>query len=164
MDYIVGLGGMIVTNETPARIMTFALSSCVGMTVFDPKKQVAGMIHIVLPEPLSSVASAGHPPSYFATLGVPTLFDHIQYRYGCAKEDLMVKLYGGADSGSSSDVFQIGRRNIEAVRTLLTDLGVKLSGMDTGGDQSRTLFMDVETGKISVRYQKMLAPFGQSTL
>ena len=50
-----------------------------------------------------------------------------------------------------SDSFNIGARNVEAVRAVLGQLGVRIVGAETGGCRGRTLFLHLSSGKVVVR-------------
>lgn len=158
MDLVVGLGDLVISKSREDRLMTFALASCIGVTAYHPSQKVAGMIHVVLPSPFSQEIINDYPESYFATVGVPRFFEKLTYQFGCPIHELVVKVYGGADPATHMDVFEIGRRNTEAVIPLLNQLGAKIHVIDVGGGQSRTLYLHADSGKVDVTYKKMLQP------
>ena len=65
MEHVVGLGEIVVSGSEEDIIKTFALASCVAVTVYSPSNKVAGMIHIVLPHPYDS-KDYEERPGYFA--------------------------------------------------------------------------------------------------
>ncbi len=65
MERIVGMGEYVVTDREEDVIRTFALASCVAVTVYSPRRKTAGMIHVVLPAPLSHTDERERP-GYFA--------------------------------------------------------------------------------------------------
>ena len=94
-------------------------------------------------------------PAMFVDTGVPLLFRE-SYRLGAKKERIVVKVAGGAHSGATEDAdqFQIGKRNLLALRKLLWKNNVLLHAHDVGGCQtSRTMVMDVATGSVLIRSQ-----------
>ena len=149
MEIIVGLGEIGVSDNENAKIKTFALGSCVAMTVFHPQMRAAGMIHIVLPKPLNE-KDIRERPGYFAETGVPLLIDTFCNSFYCLKQQLVIQIYGGADSKNENDVFQVGKRNVNAVKNILDNMGLNIAKSDIGGYESRTVEMDVKTGKIIV--------------
>ena len=151
MDLIVGMGECLTSNED-AVLRTFSLASCVAVTAYSPLKRAAGMIHVVLPRPLGQM-DGRERPCYFAETGVPLLFSEMLYKYGCRKEELQIQLYGGADSIMEQDVFNIGLKNIDAVRSALGKLGLTACRSELRGSDSRTIAMDVKTGFIEVSRQ-----------
>ncbi len=152
MELVAGLGKYIVSDKEDDIIRTFALASCVGVTVYNPVKKVAGMIHVVLPFPLDK-NDRKERPGYFAESGIPLLINTMCIKYGCRKEDLHVQMYGGADSRLHNDIYKVGRRNIEAVKYTLHELGLKIHKADLSGNESRTLTMEVKTGLVRVYRQ-----------
>jgi chemotaxis protein CheD len=57
-------------------------------------------------------------------------------------------LAGGASVMSINDTFNIGRRNIQMVRTLLKGFGLKIIAEDVEGTISRTVTALVSTGEV----------------
>ncbi|HEX2937913.1 MAG TPA: chemotaxis protein CheD [Ruminiclostridium sp.] len=147
MDKYVGLGEIQISSTPGDLIKTFALASCVGITAYCAKTHTAGMVHIVLPCKVQSTIEMS--PSYYATTGVP-FFIQKMLSCGCSKNDLLVRVYGGANSIKKHDFFNIGMRNLETVKDTLRQLHVPFTLADVGGVISRTLIMDVETGLVEV--------------
>ncbi len=149
MELIVGMGEYIVTNQEEDIIRTYALASCVAVTVYSPLRKAAGMIHVVLPSPLETMSSANRP-AYFAVTGVPLLINTVCQKYGCSRRELDVQMFGGADSALNQDIFRIGRKNINAVKDTLRSMGLTIKRADLRGHESRTLEMDVKTGAVKI--------------
>lgn len=152
MELIVGLGEYIVSNKEDDIIKTFALASCVAVTAYSPAKKVAGMIHVVLPSPLN-IKDQAERPGYFAETGIPLLVNKMCKEYGCLKGELQIHIYGGADSTRNNDFFNVGRRNISTVISILADTGLSVHMADVSGEESRTLTMEVKTGTVKVSRQ-----------
>lgn len=152
MDIIIGIGEWAVSNNQEDVLKTFALASCVAVTVYSPIRRVGGMIHIALPSP---PFTGGIPDrkGYYATTGIPLLLHEMRNRYGCNKGELDIQLFGGARSVSDRDVFQIGQRNLDTIQGILKGLHLKYRATETGGTYSRSLRMEVATGRIEVTYQ-----------
>ena len=49
MNRIVGIGEYVISNAPEDFIKTFALSSCVAVTFYNPSIHLAAMVHIALP-------------------------------------------------------------------------------------------------------------------
>ena len=62
-------------------------------------------------------------------------------------------MYGGAESSLQQDIFNIGRKNIDAVKHTLLEMGLTILKADLRGSESRTLTMDVKTGQVEVHRQ-----------
>ncbi len=155
MDLIVGMGEYVVTNNEDAIIRTFALASCVAVTVYSPQKKVAGMIHIVLPSPLND-RDRKIRPAYFAKTGIPLLIESMYRQYGCSKEGLQVQIYGGAESILNLDFYRIGKKNIDTVKRTLSEIRLTVQKADLRGNESRSIAMEVKTGVVVVRSQPII--------
>lgn len=152
MNSIIGIGEYIVSNREEDTITTYALASCVGVTVYCPFKKAGGMIHIALPEPMEDYKRE-HRLGYYATTGLPLLIQTMKNKYGCNKEDLSIHLFGGANSIRRDDVFFVGQKNILAIKCILSSLGLKYNQQEVGGFVSRTIEMKVTTGFVKMDTQ-----------
>ncbi|MCX7711905.1 MAG: chemotaxis protein CheD [Clostridia bacterium] len=155
MERIIGIGEYAITNDTNDKIKTYALGSCVALTVYCPIKKVLGMAHIALPKSDIQPEKRRAQPGYFADTAVLLLLDKICLEYGCKKETLVIKLFGGANSIRPADLFKIGIKNVKAVKKLLAEHNLKCLVEDTGGTVSRTVEADAETGEVSVETQPL---------
>jgi len=152
-DITVGMADLRVTANAAERLVTYALGSCLGITVHDPVAGVGGMVHVMLPLSTIDPAKAQANPAMFVDTGVPALFKAC-YRLGAEKPRMIVKVAGGASSAAPGepDQFQIGKRNVLTLRKLLWKNGVLLHGEEVGGHQlSRTMALDVATGAVSLK-------------
>ncbi|MBL8229789.1 MAG: chemotaxis protein CheD [Bryobacterales bacterium] len=145
---VVGVGDCKVSCS--ADLMTYALGSCIGLMVYDPVVRIGGLLHFMLPESSISPLKAVRNPFLFADTGIPLLF-RAAYRLGAEKDRMTVCAVGGAQIGDDNGVFAIGRRNTEAMRKRLSDAGVPLWAEETGGAESRTVRLEVSTGRLWVR-------------
>ena len=145
MNNVIGIGEYFISNKEGDIITTYALASCVAVTLYCPLKKVAGMIHIALPEPMYD---SKNKLGYYATTGLPLLFENMKDSFGCKYNELNIQLFGGANSIRSDDVFCIGKRNIEAIELMLFNYGLKYKAKEVGGYVSRTIEMEVSTGSI----------------
>ena len=155
MEHVIGMDEYIVTNREEDILRTFALASCVAVTAYSPVKRAAGMIHVVLPSPLEDKDRRDRP-GYFAETGVPLLISALCTKYGCRKEELHIQLYGGAESMLDQDIYNVGRKNIDAVKYALLDMGLTISKADLRGNESRTISMEVKTGTVAVQRQPII--------
>ncbi|MBA3917189.1 MAG: chemotaxis protein CheD [Gemmatimonas sp.] len=152
-EKVVGVADLKVSNVPGERLITYALGSCLGIVVHDPVAGVAGMLHVMLPTGTIDPAKMADKPAMFVDSGVPLLFKEC-YKLGARKERMQVKVAGGAHAGAreEDDRFQIGKRNMIALRKLLWKNGVMIHANDTGGVQtSRTMWVDVTTGEVTLK-------------
>lgn len=152
-DRIVGVADVQVSNDAGERLITYALGSCLGIAVHDPVASVGGLLHVMLPTGSIDPAKMQAKPAMFVDSGLPLLFKEC-YRLGAKKERMIVKVAGGAHAGASEseDRFQIGKRNVLALRKLLWKNGVMVHAQETGGVQtSRTMWLNVATGAVTLK-------------
>lgn len=152
MKHVVGVADMKLSRDDGDQIITHALGSCLGITVYDPVSKVGGLLHVMLPSSAIDEEKAKKNPYMFVDAGVPRLFLD-SYKLGAKKERMVVKVAGGAcvNGNEDNDYFQIGKRNFVMLRKLLWKNGVLLKSEDVGGSVSRTMTLDIETGEVRIR-------------
>lgn len=146
---VVGVADMVASNDSGADLVTYSLGSCLGITVYDPVSKIGGMLHIMLPDSTIDPIKAANSPFMFVDSGVPRLFQ-AAYNLGADRRRLVVKAAGGSQFLDREGVFNIGQRNYAALTNILARNGWSLRAQDVGGVQSRTLRLELSTGKISV--------------
>lgn len=152
-DIVVGVADVRVSNHPDDRLVTYALGSCIGLSVYDPVAKVGGLLHVMLPTGSIDSAKMALSPAMFVDSGVPLLFKEC-YKMGAMKARMIVKVAGGSHTGATDDddKYQIGKRNLLALRKLLWKNGVMLHAQDTGGIQvSRTMWLDIGTGEVTLK-------------
>lgn len=159
-ERVVGVADLKTSATPEERLITYALGSCLGIVVYDPVVRVAGMLHVMLPTGTIDPAKMQDKPAMFVDSGIPLLFKEC-YKLGAKKERMQVKVAGGAHAGASEadDRFQIGKRNMIALRKLLWKNGVMIHANDTGGVQtSRTMWVEVATGDVTLKINGIERP------
>ena len=147
---VVDIAEFAVSNEPDVVLATYALGSCIAVMLHDPHIKAAGMIHYMLPLSSTNPEKAKKKPAMFADTGVPLLF-HSMYGLGCKKENLVVKVAGGGQLYDDQGLFEIGKRNWTVLRRMLWKTNVLVSAEDVGGAKSRTVSLDVTTGRCVIR-------------
>lgn len=145
---VLGVGEYGATGTPGGSVKTFALGSCVAVCVYDAVNRIAGMVHIALPHSSTNLARAKALPGYFADTGIQSLFEYLVKLRGGDKKGLVVKLCGGANIMRCANLFDIGKRNIEAAKFNLARRGLLTSAEDIGGNISRTVTLEVDTGYV----------------
>ena len=148
MKYVVGVGDMKVGAGKDV-IITYAIGSCLGLMVYDPVAQVGGMLHAMLPLSKINPEKGKTNPFMFVDLGVSILFKEI-YDLNGLKKRLVVKIAGCGQPLGNNEMFKIGNRNYTVLKKLLWKNGIMLAAEDVGGTISRTVSMDLSTGRIIV--------------
>jgi chemotaxis protein CheD len=148
---IVGIGEYAVAAGGADAIVTYALGSCIAVSVWDPIAGVAALLHFLLPESRINPARASLQPAAFADTGIPLLFQEA-YRHGLQKKRAVVHLIGGAEigGGDASGVMNVGRRNVIAARQVLWHNGVLIKAESVGGSQPRTVALSLKDGRVVI--------------
>jgi chemotaxis protein CheD len=149
--HYVGVGEIAVGAKPDDVIRTLALGSCVAIVILDPVHRVVGMDHVALPDSSIDPNQAKGRPGYFADTGLPALLEAM-VRCGASRDprSLCVKLVGGALTLPAGTRFDIGKRNILAIKKLLWARGMGPLSEDVGGAISRTVDVDVEAGRVRI--------------
>ena len=147
---VVGIADLAMTADPLAMLVTYALGSCIGVTIFDPVARVGGMLHLMLPQASLSAEKAKKCPCMFADTGVPLLFTKA-YELGAKKERMIVCAAGGSESLADEGHFKIGSRNRTMLRKLFWKNNVLIAAEDTGGSHSRTMMLRLSDGLVTVK-------------
>jgi chemotaxis protein CheD len=151
MVKIVGIGEYAISSDRHYNtIKTFALASCVAVVAYNVTKRAAGMIHIALPYPTGDNEYITKP-GYYATTGIPVMIRRLCCEIDCEQSELLVYIFGGANSINQNDSFEIGKRNIESVKRTLSEMNIRIRNEETGGYVSRTIEIFLPTGEISMQ-------------
>jgi len=149
---VVGIADLKLSNRPGDILVTYALGSCLGVCIYDPVARVGGLLHAMLPSASADAGKGQRQPAKYVDSGVTTLFKEA-YRLGARKERIVVKVAGGASVANrgETDSFQIGKRNVVALKKLFWKNGVLIRGEDLGGNISRTVSLDVTSGEVKVK-------------
>nr|WP_219838828.1 chemotaxis protein CheD [Paenibacillus sp. R14(2021)] len=147
----VGMADLKVAAEG-AILKTTGLGSCVGLTLFDERTKVAGMVHVMLPS--SEIArEAAINIAKYADTSIPHLID-LMKQAGAEPERFVAKMAGGAQMfafSSSNDSMRIGPRNVESCRLMLQQFSIPLLAEDTGANYGRTIEFNSLSGMLTIR-------------
>src|SRR5574340_401362 len=147
--YQVAAGTFMICEREPLLLQAY-LGTCVGLALYCKTTGIAGMIHLLLPEPVSR-ASIGQPEKYAST-GVPLFIEAILAK-GAQRETLVASVAGGALVGPVSEQdlgLDIGGRTADTVRMILAARGIELIQSETGGFVTCCLSLNTATGKCTI--------------
>jgi chemotaxis protein CheD len=150
MDKVVDIADFQVTDDPRETLVTYSLGSCIGVAIWDPKARVGGLLHYMLPESTLSPDKAKAKPAMFADTGIPALF-RSTYDLGAGKKNIIVKIAGGSSLLDDNGTFNIGKRNYIMLRKIFWKNGVLIEAEDVGGSLSRTVRLDVATGRFTIK-------------
>jgi len=131
-------------------IATYSLGSCLGICLYDPAAHIGGMLHCQLPDSGMEPEKARDKPQMFVDTGMKWLMDGL-IAAGAITARLQVKVAGGAAMDMGPKGFDIGKRNYLAVRKVLWKNGMFVNGQDVGGSSPRNMYLNIETGEVTVR-------------
>ncbi|MDR2861698.1 MAG: chemotaxis protein CheD [Syntrophobacterales bacterium] len=149
-DIIVSIADLKLGNRADDTLITFALGSCIGISIYDPQAKVGGLLHYMLPDSTLDAQKAQGQPAMFADTGIPLLFKSC-YRLGAEKKRLIVKVAGGASILDDAQFFRIGQKNITAMRKIFWKNNVMIEAEDTGLNHNRTMRLELATGKVTIK-------------
>lgn len=139
----------LATSSSPDVLKTI-LGSCIGIAIYSPKDRIGGLLHIMLPQ----LNNGDMNKAKYANTGIPMLISTIENRYGIKRHTLIAKIAGGANMFSfiknTNTIFDIGNRNIAAVKYLLKELGIPIVGEDVGANYGRRIEFYLESGKMVI--------------
>lgn len=140
------------TCLSPNGITTLGLGSCVGIAIRDPVNKIGGLAHIMLPDS-SAIKGSQMNIAKFADTGIVELVKQME-KLGAQRSRMVAKIAGGANMFNfhgTSNFGQVGDRNVEATKTKLNELKIKILAEDTGKNFGRTVIFYPETGDYVIR-------------
>lgn len=146
---VVNISDMKISTNPEDVIVTYSLGSCLGVTAYDPKKRIGGLIHCLLARASTSPKRAQQNPYMFVNTGVAMMVRKMAMK-GADIKRLEFKAAGGANM-RNEDTFLTGQKNYEALLRLMERNEIKLKASDVGGSIPRTIFLHLDTGKVVMK-------------
>ena len=138
-------------SGNPADVLaTYSLGSCIAVCLYDPTSRIGGMIHYQLPDSKIDAQRAAEKPLMFADTGMMLLINKLT-SMGAIQKRMQVKIAGGAAMDIGPKGFDVGKRNYLAIRKILWKQGMIIDGEDVGGQSPRNMYLNIETGDVTVR-------------
>ncbi|MDM8535339.1 HDOD domain-containing protein [Desulfobacterales bacterium HSG17] len=144
----VPVGEYRISSDKNVEIITI-VASCVALMLHDPKKYIAGMLHVVLPGQRKSLREESRD-AYFADTGVPLLIREM-IGHGAKLNNLAASLAGGGTLLKDYTGSDIGEKNVEAVTAILEKQDIPIVKIDVGGQIGRRVRLNVKTGHVAVQ-------------
>ncbi len=148
MQTLINVGVAQMQTAANSTVLRTILGSCIGICIYDKGKKTGGMVHVLLPECMSS-----DKPEKYADTAIPLLINTL-LKAGCKKENLSAKIAGGASMfkfNSNTSLSQIGEKNIEMTIKMLEENHIPIMAVDVGGNSGRTIDFHLEDGRLKVR-------------
>jgi len=150
MPVYVGVGEIAV-SKNPDNVLVTSLGSCVAVIMLAPAICGAGLAHVALPSSSVNIEQSRSKPGYYADTGIPRLLAEMDKLHGGKRGRLLVKLVGGANIMDPNSTFDIGKRNILAIKKILWENRLGVLVEDVGEDISRNVRVKVATGQVIVK-------------
>ncbi|EMG37264.1 CheD, stimulates methylation of MCP protein [Desulfocurvibacter africanus PCS] len=147
---ILGVGAFGVTARQNGSLRTLALGSCVALILHHRDRALAGMVHVALPDSAINPARAIELPGYFANTGVEALMRAMAKFADDLPAGLTACLVGGANVLKAGSLFNIGEKNVAALRRELSRRRFTTVMEDVGGTISRSVQVDAATGCVLI--------------
>lgn len=132
-------------------MISTVLGSCVSACIRDRQRQIGGMNHFMLPEPLGERdgwSSAVGRAARYGNDAMEQLINAI-LKAGGRRQDLVVKVFGGGRV--LAQMTDIGQRNIAFVKRYLEAEGLELLAADVGDIYPRQVQFFPASGRVRVR-------------
>lgn len=145
------MGGIGFTSPEKPVLQTF-VGSCVAICVYDAQAKVAGMAHVMLPKNNTSDPNP-KPDGKFADVAIQTMVDKLVAN-GAKANRLQAKMAGGANvfqNENKKSVFNIGLRNVDAIKNMLTEKKILLVSEDVGSSSGRFVVFNAKSSELTVK-------------
>lgn len=146
----IGVGEYAVSKRSGDVLKMMALGSCIGVIMFDLVSGTVGAVHVALPDSSINEKKAVRKPGMFAETGIAMLLNKMNKLAIDKKNRFIVKIAGGASIMDPNNTFNIGKRNILAVRKYLWKHRLGAIAEDVGESFSRTVTVSVDTKRIII--------------
>lgn len=147
---IVDISDAKISNDINDVLVTYSLGSCIGVCLYDRVGKSGAMLHYQLPESSMNPEKAQRYPFMFADTALNAVLGRLE-QAGINAKRLSVKVAGGASMATGPQGFDIGKRNYMILRKILWKRGLLIESEDIGGNSPRNLYMDIESGMVTVR-------------
>jgi len=144
---IINIGEYYATNREEG--IATVLGSCVSACIFEEGGGTGGMNHFLLPGDFRDEEIFLSPVARYGMFAMELLMGEL-IKLNVDRNKLKAKIFGGADiiKNSSSD---IGRNNINFIKTFLQMENIQIVSSDLGGRNPRKIIFFPRTGKVMVK-------------
>ena len=147
---VIGLGELKTSNREEDVLITYSLGSCVGLSLYDPRVKVGGLVHCMNPDSRVDAKKARTQPCLFTDLGVVALLESL-FSKGASRRSLVAKVAGAACIHGRSAGVNVGEKNYVVLRKVLWKNNILIAEQDVGGSFARTLSLYIGTGETRVK-------------
>ena len=142
----VNASAMKISSNPVDTLVAFSICSGVGVAIYDPMCRAGGILNFLLPD--STKANGVDParvPLMFADTGLPAFIAALTLQ-GVQPSRSKIVIAGGAHIMNQTGMFNIGQRNLAALKARLDNDGLKIHHENSGGNSSRSLSLEIASG------------------
>lgn len=148
---IIVKSGEVKFSSQPAVFTSTGIGSCVVLFIYDPKRKIGGVAHIMLPGKetdrvvIRKAVFANTAPAYL----VEKLVEN-----GAERVNLRAKIIGGGNMFHWADaegMRNLGRSNIEQVKRELLKEKIYLAAEESGGSSGKTVKCFTHNGQVHIK-------------
>lgn len=152
-EIVVGVGDLRVGRAPSRFLATYGLGSCVAVVLFDWRIRAGALLHVMMPDSSIAPHKARKHPLAFVDIAVPRMIESVG-DIGMSVRRSTCCLVGGASMIAGPEHFEIGRRNVIALRSALSKYGIFIDREEVGGHEFRSIRLDVKTGAVTLQKGK----------
>ncbi len=144
--------GELAACSGDAALAVYGLGSCVALVLYDGDTGIGGLAHVLLPGPRPQQDASSDLPAKYGCEALDALMEALVFS-GASPGRLRAALVGGARLFSAAQEVDnaIGARNVEALKTCLSNVGIPLVAEETGGSEGRTVFFSLPGPELEVK-------------
>ena len=150
VNNFVGIGEIRLTRGSLPELKVVALGSCVAVIFFARKINTIAVAHVALPDSTGFNATNGKSYGYYADIAISKMVSIFKELGAQNKRDITIKLVGGASLMDPNGTFDIGKRNILAIRKHLWKYNLGALSEDVGDDYSRSITVKTDSGEVLI--------------
>lgn len=142
--------------KNPSVLSCIGLGSCIGIVLYDRIAKVGGMAHVMMPDSRRAKSSEDENfnKAKYADTAINQMLEEME-TLGAQKRNIKAYIFGGANMFPElfhKDSFlNMGERNLEAVKSEISQRKIKIQAEDTGGNIGRTIILYTENGKVQMK-------------
>ncbi len=136
--------GDLCVSPDPAVYKT-VLGSCISLCIHDKKLKSGGMNHFIYAESKGKSASDS-----YGDVSCDNLIQKM-ISSGSKKEDLTVRIFGGASSHNGTQIFSPGISNIKVAKEIIKKWRIPILEEDLGGCIGRTIVFETAMDRVIVK-------------
>lgn len=150
------LPGKHYLTSAKDEVISTLLGSCVAACIFDLSAGWGGLNHFLLPCGGPDGPDLGDSATRYGNYAMEALINDLLKR-GARRENIEVKVFGGANVIETQTKNMIGSKNADFVLGFLKSENFRVSGQHLGGDRPRRILFNPTTGKVQMQLLKRSA-------